>query len=287
MGSKKVVLKTLLYSDIFDYPLTKEEIWNYLISDKKILKKDFLLKLKNEKTVEQKDGFYFIKNRENIIEIRKKRQKISIEKIKKAKKIIPLLSLFPTVRMIGISGSLALENCEEDEDIDLFVITETGSLWVTRFLLVVSLKLFGLYREKKSKIVKDKFCLNMLISKNCLKLSKSRQNLFSAHEIAQVLPIVSKGSSYRDFIAENLWVKNYLPNFKIRKSFIEKKEKNLTLIKILKIFNSILFRLQFEIMKRNITKEEVGIELAAFHPEDQSIRTIKEYKKRLKKYAKI
>jgi len=287
MGSKKVVLKTLLYSDIFDYPLIKEEIWNYLISDKKILKKDFLLNLKSEKAINQKDGFYFVKNREKIIVMRKERQKCSSEKIKKAKKIISFLSLFPTVRMIGISGSLALENCEENEDIDLFVITESGTLWATRFLLVVSLKLLGLYREKRAKLVKDKFCLNMLVSKDCLSLSEDRRNLFSAHEIAQVVPVFSKRSTYEDFITENLWVRNYLPNFKVRKPFFEREERNLILIKGLKIFNKILFRFQFEIMKKDITREEISLGLVAFHPEDQSTRIIKEYKKRLRKYEKI
>ncbi len=287
MGSKKVIFKTLLYSDIFDYPLTKEEIWNYLVFDKKILKKDFLLNLKSEKAINQKDGFYFVKNREKLITIRKKRKKYSIEKIKKAKKIIYFLSLFPTVRMVGISGSLALNNCEENEDIDLFIITEAGTLWVTRFFLVVSLKLFGSYREKKSKLVKDKFCLNMLISKDCLRLSKGRRNLFSAHEIAQVVPVFSRESTYQDFIAENLWVRDYLPNFKARKPFFEKEERNSILIKGLKIFNTILFRFQFAIMKKDITREEVSLGLAAFHPEDQSTRIIKEYKKRLKKYEKV
>ena len=41
-----VIIKTLLYSDIFDFPLLENEVWNYLISEKKVDKEPFDKKIK-------------------------------------------------------------------------------------------------------------------------------------------------------------------------------------------------------------------------------------------------
>ena len=75
-SSKESILKTLLYSDIFNYPLSKEEIWKFLISKNKEDKQIFLrcLSLKNS-PFDHKKNLYFIKGREGII---KKRQKLAL-----------------------------------------------------------------------------------------------------------------------------------------------------------------------------------------------------------------
>jgi len=45
---EEAILKTLLYSSLFDYPLKKEEIYNFLIA-KKISKNELLKSLNNVK----------------------------------------------------------------------------------------------------------------------------------------------------------------------------------------------------------------------------------------------
>lgn len=283
MGRNKVVLKTLLYSDIFDYPLRKEEIWDFLISEKEIDKKDFLSGLTKDMNIQKQEKFYFIKGREELVSLRKNREAFSLEKIKKANSIARFLSLIPTVKFIGISGSLALKNSNPEEDIDFFVITAGGSLWVTRFLMVTILKVLRKYREKKSLNVKDKICLNMFISEDSLQLSKQRQNLFTAHEVIQVLPVFSRDHTYEKFLRNNKWIGNFLVNFKAKKPSIEKEDSK-ALINFLKLTESVFYKLQLFLMKKDITSEEVGRKIAAFHPVDYSRKTMKEYEKRLKKY---
>lgn len=41
--------KTLCYSDLFDYPLKKEELWKYLISSTKVEKELLTKSLKDQK----------------------------------------------------------------------------------------------------------------------------------------------------------------------------------------------------------------------------------------------
>src|ERR1035437_3295942 len=161
---ERAILKTLLYSNLFDYPLKREEIYKFLITDKKIEKTEFHKAFKTLRIpVKSSEGFYFLFERKELVKIRKEREKISLGKMQKAKKIIRILSLIPTIKFIGISGALSMKNSDKDDDIDIFVITKKGSVWITRFIMVVFLLMLGVYRNKNSKTYSDKICLNMLL----------------------------------------------------------------------------------------------------------------------------
>ena len=164
MSIEKNIIKSICYFDIFDYPLTLPEIHQWLfqiktnLSDlKSVFEQSEFLKEK----IGQKDGFYFLNGREEIIEIRKKRKEISEKKIKRAKKICKWLLFFnPFVKGVAVCNDLAYFNAPENSDIDLFIITQKNSIWAARFFLVFSLKLFGLRPTEKNK--KDKICLSFL-----------------------------------------------------------------------------------------------------------------------------
>ena len=199
---ERAILKTLLYSDFFDYPLKEEEIFKYLITDKKIDKIQVHKVLKQFKiAVESNKNFYFLSGRKSLVKKRINREKISLQKFKKAKKIIKILSLIPTIRLIGISGTLSMRNSEKHDDIDIFVITQENFVWTTRFLLIIFLVLLGVYRTRNSKNYSDKICLNMMLDEGSMKLEK---NLYIAHEISQLVPVFEKDNTYKKFLLENL-----------------------------------------------------------------------------------
>ena len=86
---EKSILNTIFWFDIFDFPLTAREIYrynfqfpipNFQFSDfKEILEKSEELK----KYIEKKYGFYFLKGKDNLVEIRKNRYLIAEKKYKK------------------------------------------------------------------------------------------------------------------------------------------------------------------------------------------------------------
>lgn len=283
MASNSSILKTLIYSDIFDFPLTKEEIWKFLIavnvdraSFEKTLTEFPLVKWEHEK------GFYFLSGRGEIVEKRIKKKKESKKKITLAKKIIKKLSFFPTVLFIGISGGLALENSKEKDDIDLFVITRANTLWITRLLLVLLLILMGQYRGRGKK-ESQKICLNMLIDEDALMFEKDRQNLYAAHEIAQLKPIFNRNNTYKKFLNVNRrWVSRFLPNAIGRITNYEsriKERKN-----PLFIFEKVAKLVQLIYMKRHRTREVISDHFLAFHPFEYKNYVLEEYNRRLKKY---
>lgn len=292
MDSRAAILKTLLYSEIFNYPLKKEEIYNFLISSKKINKHDVYKALDSLKEILKKRDNYFYLS-ENAIDIgkRKIKEDIGIGKIKKAKKIIKKISIIPTIKFIGISGALSMKNSEINDDIDIFIISERGLTWTTRFLVVIFLNILGVYRKKDSINFADKICLNMILDEDSMYFKNKKQNLYVAHEIAQMLPIFNKDKTFEKFIKANDWINNFLPNINIQKKYYINKKQNtiLDLVIILSFkllfIEKILRYMQFIYMRKHISKEIVLNNYLGFHPFDYETYILKEYRNKIKAHG--
>ena len=211
---KKAVLSTLAYADIFDYPLKKEEIWRFLLSDIRYQILDVSKGLKELPEVSQKNNFYFLKEREHLVLLRKKRERWSRKKLKIAKQVARCLKLIPTIKMVAVTGALAMENSNENDDIDLLIITSKSRLWLTRLLAVLLVELIAKRRHPADKEVKDKICLNMFLDEGHLEVPKKEQDLFSSHEVCQLKVLWDKNGIYQKFLKANLWSKKFLPNWK-------------------------------------------------------------------------
>lgn len=292
--NEKAILHTLLYSDLFNYPLTREEIWEYFIGSSQNVSitknalKNLLQRLSSH--ISQKDSLYCIRGREHIIEMRKKRLFFSQIKRKMAEKIARKLSVIPSVLCIGISGACAVDNASENDDIDLFIITKENTLWISRLLILIILQLFGVRRSKNEKNVKDRFCVNMLIDERCLHLGKDREEIYSAHEIAQIRTLFDRYNTYNKFLAANLWVKIFLPN-----SFVYKKIASDYKVSSFEKFINTVFKtvepfvkyVQLLYMKKHISKETIRDGFLAFHPFDYREYILKKFNKTIKQYEAL
>ncbi len=210
------IFRTLVYADIFDYPLTAKEVWKYLISEEKV---DFWaiqteLRRKNE-LIAHKGIYFFLKNRQKVVKIRKNRQKCSQKKLKIARRVAKWLKIIPWIKLVGVTGALAMENADKNDDIDLLIIAVKNRLWLTRLLTVFLVEFIAHRRRPGDTNVCNKICLNMFLDEAHLKVPKKEQNLFTAHEIIQLKPIWDKNDAYKKFIMANLWVKKFLANWKV------------------------------------------------------------------------
>lgn len=242
-GSNNLSVK---YHDIFDYKLTKAEAvkWQY----------------KNQKIIVSG-----VKNKGRL-----QREKYSQKKLVIAKKVAKLISKIPTVLFVGITGSLAMMNAKKKSDIDLILITKNGTLWTTRLLVYILLLLTRYQiRIPRQNLEKDKLCLNMWLDETDLVWSRNDRNIYTAHEIAQIVSLVNKNKTYEKFLHLNRWILLYWSNaVKIKniKRSIKKKKKGIwsTLIE------SLLYKLQLAYMKDKMTREVVGTKRAFFHPHNNS-----------------
>jgi hypothetical protein len=131
------------------------------------------------------------------------RQQWSREILRKYKIYLKILSIIPWIRFIGLTGSNAFESCNEDDDLDMFIICKQDRLWICYFCIVLISKLF-----RKREVL----CVNYLVDDKNLKLNK--QTYYTAVQLVQMLPVY-KISSKQTLIQANPWITTCLPNFKI------------------------------------------------------------------------
>jgi hypothetical protein len=202
------VVRTLLYYDIFRYPLNADEIYRFLGFggvDKATLN-SCLTSLRNRGIIFQFGDFYSTNNDGGAIGRRIKGNSAAEALLPVAQKKAILISKFPFVRGVLASGSLSKGYIDDKSDIDFFIITVPNRLWIARTLLVLYKKIF-LFNSRKH------FCVNYFVDETHLEIEE--KNIFTATELATIIPLY--GSQQYELLHEsNRWLKDFFPNFHLR-----------------------------------------------------------------------
>ncbi|MBI2431130.1 MAG: hypothetical protein HYV39_03890 [Candidatus Levybacteria bacterium] len=279
----KSILKTLAYADIFDSPLTLHQLWQFLISERRVDKNVVERSIATILTIEKINDYFCFRGRAHIVDKKIATIADSSEKYRRAAKASLFLSRIPTVVLIGVSGGLAVGNVSKDDDIDLFIIAQKGTLWMTRFFSNLLLDALRMRRKRGARDISGKICLNMFIEERGIAIPKNKQNLYTAHEIAQMILLFERNNTYQRFLQANTWVEKFLPN-----SIDIKKKLPILISEYLSIFLSsfefLAKKVQLWYMKKHRTREEINDYILAFYPFDYEKKLLKKYEERLKKY---
>lgn len=278
---KKSIIATLCYSDIFDFPLTKNELYQNLCSDKPIGKTAFntaVTALHQNGNIRQTGSYFHLPNRASIIRSRIQRQTSSRTKQQRAKMIAAQLIHLPYVEAVILTGAVAVNNAPSNDDIDIMIITAPQSMWTCRLIVNSWLDVQGLRRHPHSQNVKDKICANLFLSSDALKIPRNRQNNYTAHEIVQSIPLADPYHLYADFIAQNRWINRFLPHITSleQKTTIKPKQKPFFWMETL------ARNLQLIYMNSKRTREIVTPNAAFFHPRNTAAIVQAQYERRLK-----
>lgn len=255
------VEKTIAYGAYFNFPLSSDEVHFWLISPQPVsmsVIKKYIPKLKSKEILLKKA----------LLQNTKQKEKIALKLIKYAR-------LIPFIRLIALTGSVAVNNSHRGDDLDLLIITSPHTLWITRSLLLlfISLKFKRRHPKDSSSKTKNAFCPNLWLSTLSLSVPENRRNIYSAHEVLQARPIFDRGHTYQQFIQSNSWTKHYLANAysSISKSNIKHPVIPATCYtKLLIPLNFIAFLLQYLYMLPKKTSEVVSLHAAYFHKKDLS-----------------
>lgn len=203
---ESTLLRLLAYFDVFSYPLTREELLRYAGEDPKNPKKadKALCKLERSGLISSHNGYYIAGKDLSLIERRRKGNQRTGERMKDATRYSRIIAAFPFVRGVFLSGSISKGYMSENDDIDYFIVTAPGRLWLVRSLLTLYKKIF-LGNSHHN------FCINYFVDTKNLKINEI--NRFTATEIYFLTPMYGCHLLH-DIIKQNQWVKSYYPVFK-------------------------------------------------------------------------
>lgn len=206
------ILTAVCYADVFQFPLTAKEIYTWLPTDSPIsITSVFhaLASLLRRKKIVCKDTYYFLPSHPNLPLLRLSRMNAAQKKLQHLKSVIQWLHRIPTICMIGVTGGVAIGNANERDDIDLFLVTESGTLWITRFFSTLLVDCIAKRRHPNQKHVTNTMCLNMYTTTDMLAVPKHEREYYIAHEVLQCMPVWEKNGTYRTFLKNNIWVSRY------------------------------------------------------------------------------
>jgi len=204
---RKAVISMIAFFDLFDSPLTIYEIYKNF-SGKLELKKIYeildLEVIQQTGIIQQKDGFYFLSGRVEIIKIRQQRYNYTNRKIKIARRFSRLFSLFPFIKVITLANVIGSYNLRDGSDIDFFIITAAKRVWLSRLYCTGLAKILNSRPNAQTK--KDKICLSFYISQEHLDLSDLRLSgddpYFDYWYLGLIL-LYNKNKVYEQFLQSN------------------------------------------------------------------------------------
>lgn len=201
---ESLIMSVVMYFNIFNHPLTETEIFDN--SRLPITAKPTLQRILKEMTDKGWlycfDGYFTVQNKPELVVRRKAGNKRALKYLKRAQMVSRYISYFPFVRGVMISGSLSKNYMEEGSDVDYFIVTEAGRLWLCRSILALQRKLL-------IKPLRKYFCINYFVTTSTLAIPD--KNIFTATEIMYVYPTYGQ-AVYERLIFENKWAKDFYPN---------------------------------------------------------------------------
>lgn len=202
--SPELLIKVLVFFDIFEYPLTAYEIWQNI--DKQFTLLEVIKALsENDGIISEENGFYFLNGRSFNVRTRQKRYNYFYRKVKIAVNFSKLFKICPFIKVIALANSFGNYNLRDKSDIDLFIITSAGRIWLSRLYCAGLTKVLN--RRPTARIKQDRICLSFYISEDHLNLSDIQISEFDPHFHfwrRNFFPLFDREEIYQKFLKANV-----------------------------------------------------------------------------------
>ncbi|OGH64673.1 MAG: hypothetical protein A2821_04450 [Candidatus Magasanikbacteria bacterium RIFCSPHIGHO2_01_FULL_41_23] len=218
------IKRTLAYFDQFSYPLTAEELFDFLWQPaEKIQWREFLNILENAVTnghCVSVFSYYLLPGREECAEKRQRSLLLVESKLALARRAAKLLGTVPFVRGIFVCNTVAAGWPTTDSDIDVLVIVQTDRLWLARLLVTGMASLCNVRRGKK--YIADRICLSFYLTDSHLSLADVRiaaPDIYLTYWLYQLVPIFDEAEILEKLHSANQWTHAYIPNAAVKQKF--------------------------------------------------------------------
>lgn len=201
------LLRSLAYADVFRWPLSADELatngsypWGSVEECSAVL-----TVLEHRGVVQCVDGLYSVRIDPLMRTSRKALTARAVKYARIAKIMGRIIALFPFTRMVCVSGSLSKSSMCADGDIDWFIVTHPGRLWMSRTLLIAFKKIVLLNSKRF-------FCINYMIDAHHMAMRD--HDIYTATEIVTLIPIAD-ADLFADFVQANTWLQSWYPAWSV------------------------------------------------------------------------
>jgi hypothetical protein len=213
MNLKDSILKTIAFFDIFDFPLTAEEIKQYLYNcDRPIHIKEIkgtLDEMEEDEKIEKIHDYHVLKGRTNLVDTRKARKFIAEKFWNRTRQYCQYIVKIPFVEMVAVCNNLAYDNPTDQSDIDLFIVIRENRMWLSRLWITLVFQFFGVRRHGDK--IAGRFCLSFFVTPKKLNmepLALKPEDPYMAYWTLLLEPIYGQ-NMYAQFTEANKnWLKN-------------------------------------------------------------------------------
>ena len=207
----EAVYATICWFDVFEQPVSSEEVQRYLFFQKANLA-EVKKTLKRDKRIGSSFGFYFLKGKNALVVKRCQRQYRAGKLWQRVLAKRQLFKRIPFLKLVAVGNTLAMGWPGKKSDIDLLVVTNKEHLFTARIFLTFWLHVLRLRRHRKK--ITNRFCLSFFLTDKNLDLKElalKPQDPYLAFWVATLTPV---WGNYSDKLFEaNKWLKKYFPNF--------------------------------------------------------------------------
>ncbi len=201
---EQAVLHALYYFELFSWPLTGAEVLSFTQRQTNLAEvAEKLSALVERGLVFRFEAYYQTQDEPFWCKRRQEYESRADRFLPLARRMADFIGSFPFVRAVFVSGSLSKHSMPPDGDIDFFIATVPGRLWLARTLLVFFKKVF-LFNSHKY------FCINYFVDTEHLGIEE--KNIFTATEIVTMVPLYGRDWC-EAFGTSNAWAWAWLPNF--------------------------------------------------------------------------
>lgn len=200
------ILRTILYADVFDFALTVSELHHFLMHHSPVPLAEIERALDSSPALDaalaRSGDLVALKTRDSLFAVRQEREAVAVRLWPLTQRYAAALAVLPFVRMVALTGALAMRNpVSTDDDLDYLIVTQPGRVWLARLATVVLVRVV--------RLTGTVICPNFVLAEDAL--AQNRHDVYIAHEVTQAVPFFG-GALYDRLRAENRWTDAHLPN---------------------------------------------------------------------------
>lgn len=140
--------------------------------------------------------------------LRASRLTIARQKWQEVEHAVAWLQRCPWIDGIFITGGLAMNSVNIDDDIDFCIITKPHRLWITRLFVIFWAMAMHKRRSWQGEEPRS-WCFNLWLDRQALALAPARQSPYEAYELLQAKPVFQRRGCLEAWYQQNQWAAQF------------------------------------------------------------------------------